>query len=80
MKEVIFGIWNHRVVKRKYDNGEIWYGIYEVFYDEKNKPNGVTKEPESITGENMEDLKEYYKMMKNAFNYPILDYDKDFKE
>ena len=34
MKEPIFGTWNHRVVKRKYDNGEIWYGIYEVFYDE----------------------------------------------
>ena len=66
--------WNHRVIKREYDNGDFWYGIYEVYY-EGDKIHSCTKDPEDVTGESLKDLEEYYKMMKGAFKQPILNYE-----
>ena len=66
--------WEHRVIKRTYDDGEDWYGIYEVYYEDDNVWS-CTKEPESVTGESLEDLIEYWEMMKSAFEQPILNYE-----
>ena len=77
--DVIIGTWNHRIVKDKYDNGEIYYGIYEVFYDKGGEPDGYTEKPMDVTGDSLEDLKEYYEMMAGAFKQPILE-EKHFKE
>ena len=76
--DVIIGTWNHRIIKAKYDNGEIYYGIYEVYYGKDDSLEGYTEKPEDVTGESLEDLKEYYEMMADAFKQPILDED-DFK-
>ena len=48
--------WNHRVVKTK-DGEDDWYSIHEVFYDKDGNVNGITKEPISVGGNTIEELK-----------------------
>ena len=67
-------IWNYRVVRKASDNEE-YFGIHEVFYNEKKEPYMVTMEPIAAYGESVEDLLEHYEMMKEAFRAPVLDYD-----
>jgi hypothetical protein len=73
--------WNFRIVNK---DGNL--GIHEVFYD--GEPcafrgldcvcvaTSVTVDPIDVTGENLEDIKDYYNMMGEAFDRPILDYNK----
>lgn len=79
--------WNYRVVKRVIDRGEIFpedirretvYGIYEVYYDENDKPSSITIEPVVPFGETHEELVSCMKLFTRALNAPVLDYDKDF--
>ena len=61
--------WNHRIVKE----GD-WYSIREVHYED-DKPTLVDEEPEGVLAESMEDLKEQYEQMAEAFDAPILNYE-----
>lgn len=40
------GHWNHRVMRRVAD-GETFYSVYEVYYDDAGKVTGWTDEPAS---------------------------------
>ncbi len=37
--------WNHRVIKKIYEDGEEEYGIHEVFYNTDGTIFGYTQEP-----------------------------------
>ena len=63
--------WNHRVVNRKEENdGEDWFVVCEVYYNESNKPCGYC---DATVGENtMEELKETIARVSKAYEQPVL--------
>jgi hypothetical protein len=65
--------WNYRVVKRNMD-GDILYGIYEVYYD-GDRPVYITTNPIHAHGDTKEELKSDVVRMLNAFDKSILTYE-----
>lgn len=54
----------------------IWYAIHEVHYRKNGKPYLVTTEPVNVLGDNKNELLDtLFMIMKDAFYYPVLDYD-----
>ena len=70
--------WNHRVIRRKYDTGEVYYAIHEVYYDESGKPNGVTALPVGVFEDSIDDLAITIDRLRECLSKPVLDYDEDF--
>ena len=50
--------WNHRVIKEILSNGEEWYVVKEVYYNEDGSIYAYTIEPVKIQGESIEAIKE----------------------
>lgn len=71
--------WNHRVVRKKYPKaakGErVFYGIHEVYYDDKGRVNGVTDEPIRLTNYTVGRLREELEMILKVLHAPVLDFD-----
>ena len=77
--------WNYRVVRKKYPSqkldsgvrikGYVTYGIFEVYYNSRDKPYLVTVDPVDPFGENLQELKACYEMMAEAFTKPVLKYE-----
>jgi len=57
----------------------VYYGVHEVYYDSNGNVNGYTINPVTISGDNIEDIKEYLKMIENCLDKEILDYDEEEK-
>lgn len=76
----IGGGWNYRVMRRVYKsphapNGvEEEYGIYEVYYDSDNNPNGYSKDARPITAESLEGLRWVHERIAEALAKPVLEY------
>ena len=66
--------WNYRVIKRSL-SGEVAYGIYEVYYDDTDKPSACTESPVEPYGETVEELMLVLDMMRSAAEKPTLNYD-----
>ena len=70
--------WNHRVIKKVYNNGEIQLGIHEVFYNDDGSIYGYTEDPTQASVSDMDestlldDLREYIQWMLNCIDKPIL--------
>ena len=63
--------WNYRIVNTKtQNNGEDWYCLQEVFYDDKGVPCGYSAP--CIGSEDMESMREVWKMMQEAMELPPL--------
>jgi len=63
--------WNYRVVNVEEDpEGEPFYEVCEVFYDENEDPAGWCKA--NVCGENLEEVVACMKMMARAFDYDEL--------
>lgn len=79
--------WNYRVfeqdvkpVKDKYGNESQnnFTFIGECYYDEQNKPFLHSESDHSVLlGTDLQDLKDQYEMMKEAFDAPVVKLDKD---
>lgn len=65
--------WNHRVFKTVRKNGEVEFSIREVHYNEKNEIYGHMINPVTLSGESIEDLKEYVQWCLNCFEKPVLE-------
>lgn len=63
--------WNYRVLAYEVDS-QIYFKVHEVYYDKYDKPNGYTKEPITIEGEDLEDIMWSLKEIEIAFSKPIL--------
>ena len=72
--------WNHRVIKRKYDTGETYYAVHEVYYDDSGKPSSVTVLPVGIFEDTIDDLAITIDRLRECLSKPVLDYDKDFPD
>jgi len=67
--------WNYRIIKHIDKDGDEYFAIHEVYYDEAGNPNGVTEDEVGIHGTNMEELKDDLKYHRNAFRKPVLNYE-----
>ena len=74
--------WNYRVMRRKYANDYYTYGIYEVYYDNRDKPDGWTQDAVAPFGDSLKELKNDFRFYKQALAKPTLDYEtgKEIKE
>lgn len=48
--------WNNRIMRHIEEDGSIWYGMHEVFYDDDGKISGWTEDAVLFGGESLRDL------------------------
>lgn len=65
------GGWDYRVVAVERD-GQLTYGIYEVYYDEDGSPAMRTEAASEPYGTSLEELRTDYDNMAEAFLQPLL--------
>lgn len=68
-------MWTYRIVQTEFE-GDTIVDICEVYYDEEKRPAMYCAA--EVGGENLEELKEVYEMIGDAFNAPVLRYPQDF--
>lgn len=69
--------WNFRII-RHFENGEEYFSIHEVHYQEDGSLYAADPLPVSLTSDMVEGLDELLDKMKIAVSKPILD-EKDFE-
>ncbi len=67
-------MWNYRVVRKK-ENRDYSYAIHEAYYDKGGFVFAITQENMEPFGENIEELRNSWVMMAEAFGQPILDFE-----
>jgi hypothetical protein len=67
--------WNHRVVKTD-TNGEVFYEIQEVYYNDKDEPCGYC-DP-CVGGDDIEEIRTQIQRFTECLSKPILEANKDF--
>ncbi|GEN82875.1 hypothetical protein SLU01_11870 [Sporosarcina luteola] len=65
-------MWNYRVLKGK-QNGSDCYEIHEVYYDEDGKPRAWAESHNVLIDDGLDELKETYDYIQNAFKMPVLE-------
>lgn len=68
--------WNYRIIVYEGD-GENYFQMHEVYYDEDGNPDGYTENPIHIGAKSIEELEWVFEKMKEALTKPILS-TKDF--
>ena len=66
------GHWNHRVIQETLKNGDNWFSVREVYYNDDGSIYAYTEEASKADGETIEGVKEYLKWCLNALDKPIL--------
>ena len=68
--------WNHRVIRHvdDKDEGEEWFSIHEVYYNDDLEPTSCTKDAIAPLQEEMKDLKWELEKMLECLEKPIIDY------
>ena len=67
--------WNYRLMYHEFE-GEEWYAIHEVFYNDDGKIIGWTKDPIEVVADNAEGVDQVLQMMSSDIHkYPVLSYD-----
>jgi len=69
--------WNHRVIRRSRpsafdDSIDESFGIHEVFYEDNGKIISWTQSPIEVSGDTIEDLREYLEWMRLSLDKAIL--------
>ena len=64
-------MWNYRVMRNGKDDS-VWYGIYEVYYDDDGEIYAWTAEPQEPFGNTPEELRHSLGLMVLALDKPIL--------
>lgn len=73
------GWWNYRVMKRKNEQGEFDFGIYEVYYRDDGSIQSHTVESMTPVCPSEEDLDYEMNLMREAFKKETLLYEEDPK-
>jgi len=71
-------MWNHRVVRKTMKVGDrlhTFYGVHEVYYDDKGQPIGVTENSVDLYGDNPTEMLRSLGDIAQAFTKQILDYE-----
>jgi len=64
--------WNHRVVKEITQDGNEWFTVREVFYNDDGSIYAYTEDPVKIAGESIEDLRKYCQWVLNCLDKEVL--------
>jgi len=64
--------WDHRVVRQTLPDGSYWYSVREVFYNDDGTIYAYTENPVNISGESIEDLREYIQWILHCTSEPML--------
>jgi tetrahydromethanopterin S-methyltransferase subunit H len=64
--------WNHRVVKEVSKDGFEWLSVREVFYNDDGSIYGYTDCAADVSGESIEDLREYTQWILDCLDKDIL--------
>ena len=64
--------WNHRVVRFKHE-GEDWYAVCEVYYNEDGSIYAHTQDGVRVTGDNVEELRETLERMLRCLDQKIVE-------
>ena len=67
-------MWNYRLVQSKEDSTTV---LAEVYYNDDGTPYGFAEA--GVLGEDTNEAREVYDMMKEAFTKPTIDEDKDIR-
>jgi hypothetical protein len=68
-------MWNYRIIKHSDGNPENdYYGIHEVFYNKRGKPNSCTKDVIDVLAEDIKGIKWVLSKMKLALGRPVIDF------
>ena len=67
--------WNFRLVRHVGPPPKkIWYGVHEVFYNDKGRAFTMTEDPVNITGETPKEMRRYLQMIsRDIRRLPVLD-------
>jgi len=66
--------WEYRVLKRTYPNGEVEFGVYEVYWGGSEKREGTSKDPVIIVGDTLEQINIEVRNIVAALSKPVLEY------
>jgi hypothetical protein len=70
--------WNHRIIKDVCQvTGETYLEIHEVYYNDNDIPNAATKNPITISGENLTSLIWTVDKIKECLGKPMLEWDEE---
>jgi len=70
--------WNYRVLRRVGGSGTthyFTYAVHEVYYDDLGIVETWTEAPDGPLGDTLADLRADHRMMAEAFELPVLDYE-----
>ena len=80
--------WNHRLMRRKYTHPvtqetETTLAIHEVYYRDdtvddtciSSEDVGYTEEPVAVMGETIDEVRQTLRLMLDALDKPIIDYE-----
>lgn len=66
--------WNYRIVKHVLEDGEPYYGLHEVHYDDKGEPKNWTESAARFGGDSAEEVQDaLFMAIKDAFRYPVFE-------
>ncbi len=65
--------WNHRVVKQVLENGEEWFSVREVHYNEDGSIYAYMTDPVEISGNNIDELRAYLQWCLDCLDEPVLE-------
>jgi hypothetical protein len=68
------GGWNYRICREMID-GDFFFSLREVYYDEDGNPNGWTAEPVDFAGDTWKDVAEGISLASGSIGTAILDLD-----
>ena len=63
--------WSYRVLASEHE-GEVFFEIHEVYYDEENNPISYTANPVAISGSVLEEVKWVLEKMKESLDRDVL--------
>lgn len=66
--------WNYRLVKRTHGD-QVSYAIHEVYYNDHNVPESITKNPVVVAEESKGDVMTTLRQMERALTMPTLNYE-----
>lgn len=70
-----FAYWNHRVM-RHVDDGEEWFAIHEVHYDDDGTPHSWTEQPTSVSStDGIDGIEWALEGMLKCLKKPVLEYE-----
>lgn len=72
--------WNYRILAQEQENGEIYFQIHEVYYNENGIPDGYTANGVTVGTDSVKGINWILNRMKEATKKPILWEGKRFPE